>query len=95
MTSWPELLVRHGRTDEAIEQTRAHPEGDTWYAAWAWAGLPDEAGRTEETDAVLAQHPAVDSPLRAERLTGHARPGRRSPPNHRTDSSGWYSWPSR
>ncbi|MFV5998900.1 hypothetical protein ACNPQM_42945 [Streptomyces sp. NPDC056231] len=62
------LMADCGLLDEAIEQTRAHPEGDTWYAAWALSDMLDKAGRTEEADAVLAQHPAVNSSLRAERL---------------------------
>lgn len=28
-----QLLARHGRGSEAVEQTRTHPEGDTPYAA--------------------------------------------------------------
>ncbi|MFD3354488.1 hypothetical protein [Streptomyces fradiae] len=67
------LMADCGLLDEAIEQTRAHPEGDTWYAAWALSDLLDKAGRTEEADAVLAQHPTANSSLRAERLVdlGH------------------------
>lgn len=62
------LMADCGLLDEAIEQTRAHPEGDTWYAAWALSDMLDKAGRAEEADAVLAQHPEVNSSLRAERL---------------------------
>ncbi|MEV4968560.1 hypothetical protein AB0886_11080 [Streptomyces sp. NPDC024062] len=62
------LMADCGLLDEAIEQARAHPEGDTWYAAWALSDMLAKAGRTEEADAVLAQHPAVNSSLRAERL---------------------------
>ncbi len=62
------LMADCGLLDEAIELTRAHPEGDTRYAAWALSDMLDKAGRTEEADAVLAQHPAVNSSLRAERL---------------------------
>ncbi|KAF0651679.1 MULTISPECIES: tetratricopeptide repeat protein [Streptomyces] len=67
------LMADCGLLGEAIEQTRAHPEGDTWYAAWALSDLLDKAGRTEEADAVLAQHPTANSSLRAERLVdlGH------------------------
>ncbi|MFD9397084.1 hypothetical protein ACFWBB_42045 [Streptomyces sp. NPDC060000] len=53
---------------EAIEQARAHPEGDTWYAAWALSDVLAEVGRTEEAAAVLEQHPTFNSSLRAERL---------------------------
>lgn len=62
------LMADCGLLDEAIELTRAHPKGDTRYAAWALSDMLDKAGRTEEADAVLAQHPAVNSSLRAERL---------------------------
>ncbi|MFE3111775.1 hypothetical protein ACFXKJ_23335 [Kitasatospora indigofera] len=47
------LLVRHGRGDEAIEQIRVHPEGDTWYAAWSRSELLATVGRAEEALAVL------------------------------------------
>ncbi|MFB6841894.1 hypothetical protein [Streptomyces sp. NPDC056361] len=62
------LMADCGLLDEAIEQARSHPEGDTWYAAWALSDILDKAGRTEEAAAVLAQHPEVNSSLRAERL---------------------------
>lgn len=62
------LMADCGLLDEGIEQMRAHPEGDTWYAAWALSDMLDKAGRIEEADAVLAQHPASNSSLRAERL---------------------------
>ncbi|KIX77284.1 hypothetical protein SF12_14545 [Streptomyces sp. MBRL 601] len=67
------LMADCGLLDEAIEQTRNHPEGDTWYAAWAVSDMLDKAGRTEEADAVLARHPADNSSLRAERLIGLGR----------------------
>lgn len=67
------LMADCGLLDEAIERTRAHPEGDTWYAAWALSHLLDTAGRTEEADAILAQHPAANSALHAERLIGLGR----------------------
>ncbi len=54
--------------DEAIEQTRAHPEGDTWYGARALSDVLAKAGRTEEAAAVLEQHPTLNRALRAERL---------------------------
>ncbi|MFJ5881687.1 hypothetical protein [Kitasatospora cineracea] len=62
------LMADCGLLDEALELTRAHPEGDTWYAAWSISDLLAEAGRTEEAVAVLEQHPTSNSSLRAERL---------------------------
>ncbi|MEU7005628.1 hypothetical protein [Streptomyces sp. NPDC046332] len=29
------LMAECGLFDEAIEQARAQPEGDTWFAAWS------------------------------------------------------------
>jgi thioredoxin-like negative regulator of GroEL len=57
-----------GLLDEAIEQAQAHPEGDTWYAAWSLSDLLAGAGRVEEAAAVLENHPASNASLRAERL---------------------------
>jgi hypothetical protein len=57
-----------GQLDEAIEQAQAHPEGDTWYAAWNISDLLAEAGRTEESIAVLEQHLPSNSSLLARRL---------------------------
>ncbi|WTE31422.1 hypothetical protein OHB50_21665 [Streptomyces anulatus] len=57
-----------GLLDEAIEQARSHPEGDTWYAAWVLSDVLAEAGRTEEAAAVLERHPRFGGSLRAERL---------------------------
>ncbi|MFC9595768.1 hypothetical protein ACFTUC_38980 [Streptomyces sp. NPDC056944] len=62
------LMADCGLLDEAIEQARAHPEGDTWYAAWALSDTLAKAGRTEEAAAVLERHPTINSSLRAERL---------------------------
>ncbi|MFI6587645.1 hypothetical protein [Embleya sp. NPDC050493] len=67
------LMADCGLLDEAIEQARTHPEGDTWYAAWALSDMLDKAGRTEEADAVLEQHPKLNSSLRAERLINLGR----------------------
>ncbi|MEW2130471.1 hypothetical protein [Streptomyces sp. NPDC005435] len=67
------LMADRGRLDEAVEQTRAHPEGDTWYAAWALSELLAGAGRTEEAVAVLEQHPAFNGSLRAGHLIGLGR----------------------
>ncbi|GHH84170.1 hypothetical protein GCM10018781_72930 [Kitasatospora indigofera] len=68
-------LVRHGRGDEAIEQIRTHPEGDTWYAAWSRSELLATAGRAEEALAVLERHPAGNASLRAGLLVGLRRIG--------------------
>ncbi|MCX4617656.1 tetratricopeptide repeat protein [Streptomyces mirabilis] len=62
------LLADCGLLDEAIEQARAHHEGDTWYAAWSLSDLLAEAGRTEEAVAVLEQHPTSNSSVLAQRL---------------------------
>ncbi|MFE7328491.1 hypothetical protein ACFU8W_26635 [Streptomyces sp. NPDC057565] len=62
------LMADCGLLDEAIEQARAHPEGDTWYAAWALSDVLAEAGRTEDAAAVLEQHSTSDGPLYAGRL---------------------------
>lgn len=42
--------------DEAVERARAHPEGNTWYAAEHLAHLLAGAGRTEEAVTVMQQH---------------------------------------
>ncbi|MDF0374365.1 tetratricopeptide repeat protein [Streptomyces sp. KA12] len=62
------LMADCGLLDEAIEQARSHPEGDTWYAAWVLSDVLAEAGRAEEAAAVLARHPTFGGSLRAERL---------------------------
>ncbi|MEU0604031.1 hypothetical protein ABZ484_38325 [Streptomyces sp. NPDC006393] len=62
------LMADCGLLDEAIEQARAHPEGDTWYAAWVLSDVLAEAGRTEEAAAVLERHPTFNTSPRAERL---------------------------
>jgi tetratricopeptide (TPR) repeat protein len=62
------LMAACGLLDEAIEQAQAHPEGDTWYAAWSLSDLLAGAGRVEEAAAVLENHPASNASLRAERL---------------------------
>jgi predicted Zn-dependent protease len=67
------LMADCGLLDEAIEQARAHPEGDTGYAAWALSDVLAEAGRTEEAAAVLEQHPKLNGSLRAERLINLGR----------------------
>ncbi|MFB6562319.1 hypothetical protein ACFCYH_26120 [Streptomyces sp. NPDC056400] len=62
------LMVDCGLLDEAIEQAQAHPEGDTWYAAWSLSNLLAGTGRTKEAAAVLERHPTFNTSLRAERL---------------------------
>ncbi|MFH9044796.1 tetratricopeptide repeat protein [Streptomyces sp. NPDC017966] len=61
------LMADCGLLDEAIEQARAHPEGDTWYAAWTLSDLLTETGRTEEAVAVLEPHASTHRDL----LAGH------------------------
>ncbi|RPE37062.1 hypothetical protein [Kitasatospora cineracea] len=51
----PLLAARDG-VDTAVQQTRAHPGTDTWYAAEHIARLLADAGRAEEPVAVLEQH---------------------------------------
>ncbi|MFG2814680.1 tetratricopeptide repeat protein [Streptomyces sp. NPDC048410] len=62
------LMADCGLLDEAIAQARAHPEGDTSYAAWALSDVLTGAGRTEEAAALLEQHPTSNGSLRAARL---------------------------
>ncbi|MFI1379938.1 tetratricopeptide repeat protein [Embleya sp. NPDC020886] len=50
------LIAACGGVDEAVEHARAHPEGDTWYAAEDIARLLAGAGRTEEAVTVLQGH---------------------------------------
>jgi tetratricopeptide (TPR) repeat protein len=50
------LIAACRGVDEAVEQARAHPEGNTWYAAEHIARLLAGAGRIEEAVAVLQQH---------------------------------------
>lgn len=61
------LMADRGLRDEAMEQARAHPEGDTWYAAWTVSDLLAETGRTEEAVAVLEPH----APAHHDLLAGH------------------------
>jgi len=67
------LMAECGLLDEAIELARAHPEGDTWYAARRLSGLLAAAGRPEEAVAVLERHPASNALPRAERLVDLGR----------------------
>ncbi|MET9617159.1 tetratricopeptide repeat protein [Kitasatospora indigofera] len=50
------LIAAGAGVDEAVERARAHPEGNTSYAAEHIAALLAGAGRTEEAVAVLEQH---------------------------------------
>ncbi|MFB9388351.1 tetratricopeptide repeat protein [Streptomyces coeruleoprunus] len=61
------LMAACGLREEAIEQARAHPEGDTWYAAVSIGALLADVGRTEEAVAVLEQHTPANSTV----LAGH------------------------
>ncbi|PLW72369.1 hypothetical protein GQS52_03185 [Streptomyces sp. SCUT-3] len=61
------LMAGCGLLDEAVELARAHPESDTWYAAWAISDLLAEAGRTEEAVTVLRPHASAVRGL----LAGH------------------------
>ncbi|MFD6424178.1 hypothetical protein [Streptomyces sp. NPDC060198] len=62
------LMADCGLLDEAVEQARAHPEGDTWYAACALSDVLAGAGRTEEAVALLEQHPTLNGSLLAQHL---------------------------
>ncbi|MFJ5548612.1 tetratricopeptide repeat protein [Streptomyces sp. NPDC093225] len=62
------LLAGCGLIDEAIEQARAHHEGETWYAAWSLSDLLAKAGCTEEAVAVLQPHPTSNSWVLTQRL---------------------------
>ncbi|ROO87644.1 hypothetical protein EDD29_5268 [Actinocorallia herbida] len=62
------LMAACGLLDEAIEEARSHPEGDTWYAARALSDVLAEAGRAEEAAAVLDRYPTFGSARRAELL---------------------------
>jgi tetratricopeptide (TPR) repeat protein len=55
------LMAACGRVDEALEQARAHPEGNTSYAAQHIAELLAGAGRTEEAVSVLELHAPSNS----------------------------------
>ncbi|MFE3205734.1 tetratricopeptide repeat protein [Embleya sp. NPDC059237] len=50
------LIAARGGIDEAVAHARAHPEGDTRYAAEDIAHLLASAGRTEEAVTVLREH---------------------------------------
>lgn len=67
------LMTDRGLLDEAVEQARAHPEGNTWYAAWTISDLLAEAGRTEEAVAVLEAHAPANSSALASHLINLGR----------------------
>ncbi len=50
------LIAACSGVDEAVERARAHPEGNTWYAAEHVARLLAGVGRTEEAVTVLQQY---------------------------------------
>ncbi|MFJ6378774.1 hypothetical protein ACIQI7_02020 [Kitasatospora sp. NPDC092039] len=54
------LTAASAGVDAAVARARAHPEGDTWYAAEHIAQFLADAGRTEEAVAVLEQHAPVN-----------------------------------
>ncbi|MFJ9446329.1 tetratricopeptide repeat protein [Kitasatospora sp. NPDC101235] len=54
------LIAASAGVDEAVEAARAHPKGDTWYAAEHIAELLADAGRTEEAVAALQRHAPAD-----------------------------------
>ncbi|MFE5072862.1 tetratricopeptide repeat protein [Streptomyces halstedii] len=60
------LMAACGRVDEAVELTRAHPEGSTSYAAEHVATLLANAGRTEDAVTVLERY----APANASTLAG-------------------------
>ncbi|MFJ4552057.1 tetratricopeptide repeat protein [Streptomyces sp. NPDC088817] len=55
------LMAACGWLDEAIEQAQAHPQGDTWYAAWTISDLLAGVGRTEEAVTVLEPYTPANS----------------------------------
>lgn len=67
------LMADRGLLDEAIEQARAHPEGDTSYAAWTIPDLLTETGRIEEAVTVLEPHATTNSGLLADHLIALGR----------------------
>lgn len=101
---WDLLLIRlplaaaAGRTDEAIAWARAHPEGDTPYAAPAVAELLAGAGRLGEAVLELRRHPGENVHDLAGYLIGLGRvdeavavlhQDRHGPPGPVWDSAAW------
>ncbi|MFE3205816.1 tetratricopeptide repeat protein [Embleya sp. NPDC059237] len=62
------LLAACGLHEEAIAQARAHPEGDSSYAAWTIAEVLADAGRPEEAVTELERHPTANSEVLARYL---------------------------
>ncbi|BEL06394.1 hypothetical protein Q0Z83_045850 [Actinoplanes sichuanensis] len=67
------LMVACGRRAEAIELTKAHPEGDSWYAARSIAELLADEGRHQEAVDILEPHDLGD--LMAQHLIELGRVG--------------------
>ncbi|CAN3977436.1 tetratricopeptide repeat protein [Kitasatospora purpeofusca] len=67
------LIAACGLPDKAIELARAHPEGDTWYAADEIARMLTAAGRPDEARAVLEPHIASTPTRLAEHLIDAGR----------------------
>ena len=61
------LMAACDQVDEAVEQTRTHPEGDTRYAVSHVARLLADAGRLKEAVAALEPH----SPANSRDLAGY------------------------
>ncbi|QNS08162.1 tetratricopeptide repeat protein [Streptomyces xanthii] len=55
------LMAACDRIDQALVQARAHPEGDTSYAASHLAAVLAAAGRTEEAVVLLRPHASANS----------------------------------
>ncbi|MFJ1577944.1 tetratricopeptide repeat protein [Streptomyces sp. NPDC088182] len=68
------LMAACGRVDEAVELTRAHPEGTTSYAAEHVATLLANAGRTEDAVIVLEQYAPANTSTLAGYLIDLGRP---------------------
>ncbi|GAA3989296.1 hypothetical protein GCM10022247_04800 [Allokutzneria multivorans] len=63
-----QLMADCGSLDEAIEQARTHPEGDTSFALWTISDLLAENGQLEEAVAVLEAHDSARSGPLADHL---------------------------
>ncbi|MEU8378427.1 hypothetical protein [Streptosporangium sp. NPDC048865] len=69
------LMAACGRSEEAVELARAHPESGAWWAVRSVARLLAGAGRTGEAIALLERHPDADGGLRARYLLDLGRVG--------------------
>lgn len=67
------LMAAAGLLDEALGLARAHPEGNSWYAAWTISELLAEAGRAEDAVAALQAHAPSNSGALAYHLIGLGR----------------------